>query len=188
MIIEDTNFKTQNYSEKLLPKDEYELCVFDNCTFSNSDISNITFRECEFISCDLSLTNIKHTIFNDVKFINCKLLGLHFNDCDDLFMSINFDGCNLELSVFYKLDLKKTSFKDCKLNSVDFTETNLSNAIFEHCDLKNAIFHQTILKQVDFRTSFNFSIDPEYNNIKKAKFSKNNLAGLLVKHQLKIDD
>ena len=43
----------------------------------------------------------------------------------------------------------------------DFAEADLSNVLFDSCDLEGTIFERTILKQADFRTSYNYSIDPE---------------------------
>ena len=168
----------------MLPKQEYENCSYINCNFSGSDLSNVTFRECLFTDCDLSLAQMKNTVFSDVQFLNCKLLGLHFDNCDDLFLSVDFENCILELSVFYKILLKRTRFKDCNLSGADFTETNLSHSLFLNCNLKNTIFERSILEHVDFTSSFNFSINPEANKISKAKFSKENLIGLLDKYQI----
>jgi hypothetical protein len=42
------------------------------------------------------------------------------------------------------------------------------------------------LEKTDFRSSFNYSIDPEVNRIKKAKFDRAGLAGLLDKYDLEI--
>jgi len=63
---------------------------------------------------------------------------------------------------------------------------NLNKAIFKACDLSGAIFSETILEEADFRTAFYFSIDPEKNKLKKAKFTSNGLQGLLHKYQLNI--
>jgi len=49
-----------------------------------------------------------------------------------------------------------------------------------------AIFSHTNLERADLRTSYNFTIDPEMNRIRKAKFSLNNLPGLLDKYELDI--
>ena len=46
--------------------------------------------------------------------------------------------------------------------------------------------YRTNLTEADFRTAQNFSIDPLENQLKKAKFSRENLEGLLEKLQLKI--
>jgi len=41
------------------------------------------------------------------------------------------------------------------------------------------VFDNSILEAADFRNAYNFSIDPQTNRVKKAKFSFNNIAGLL---------
>jgi len=101
-------------------------------------------------------------------------------------MSLGFKNCRLELSTFYQLKLKQTLFTDCKLTSVDFTETDLTRSTFENCDLKQTIFDRSILEHVNFESAYNFSIDPEINRIKNAKFSKENISGLLDKYKIKI--
>ena len=74
------------------------------------------------------------------------------------------------------------------LSEVDFTECDLSEAKFINCDLTGAKFEQTILEKADFSTAYNFAIDPEINQMKKAKFSSFGLPGLLVKYGLEIKD
>ena len=186
VLVVDKIFKGEDYNKAKLPKAEYENCIFDNCTFSQSDLRNITFAECEFIDCDLSNADVKETAIKETSFIDCKILGVNFNDCNSFLLSFTFTNCTLNLSSFYKLKLKNNLFNNCKLNQVDFTETNLTGSVFEECDLENAIFTNTILEKTDFRTAFNFTIDPENNSIKKAKFSKDNIAGLLVKYAIEI--
>jgi len=70
---------------------------------------------------------------------------------------------------------------------VDFSECDLTGAIFDECDLSRATFDRTTLVKVNFRTSYNFSIDPEINLLKKAKFSLTNISGLLDKYDIEID-
>jgi len=43
-------------------------------------------------------------------------------------------------------------------------------------------------ERTDFRTSFNYSIDPEKNRIRKARFSLIGIAGLLNKYDIDIDN
>jgi uncharacterized protein YjbI with pentapeptide repeats len=102
-------------------------------------------------------------------------------------ISFEFDSCTLDLSSFYKLKLEKTVFRNSKIIEADFTETDLSNSLFINCDLQRTIFKNTNLEGVDFRTSFNYSIDPHLNRIKKAKFSLPGIAGLLDKYDIVID-
>jgi uncharacterized protein YjbI with pentapeptide repeats len=99
---------------------------------------------------------------------------------------MNFDTCLMNLTSFYKLKIKQKVFENCSLNEADFTEADLTEAEFDNCDLKRAIFDRSILVKTNFRTARNFNIDIENNKIKGAKFSKENLSGLLTKYQLKI--
>jgi uncharacterized protein YjbI with pentapeptide repeats len=74
------------------------------------------------------------------------------------------------------------------LQEADFSECELNSAIFDNCDLFNATFDQTNLEKADFRTAMNFRIDPERNKLKKARFSKSHLSGLLEKYDILIED
>jgi uncharacterized protein YjbI with pentapeptide repeats len=85
------------------------------------------------------------------------------------------------------MKIKKTFFKNSQLQEADFTETDLTDSVFDNCSMERATFDQTILEKVDFRTSFNYSIDPELNRIKKAKFSILGVAGLLEKYDIEIE-
>jgi hypothetical protein len=50
------------------------------------------------------------------------------------------------------------------------------------------MFENSILEKVDFRSSFNYIIDPETNRIKKARFSLPGVTGLLAKYDIEIDN
>jgi uncharacterized protein YjbI with pentapeptide repeats len=185
--IEGKDFKNVNYNDNEPQKGDYENCTFSNCIFANTNLAHFNFIECKFENCDLSMAKLKATSFRDVCFKGCKLLGLHFDDCNDFLLSFQFEDCVLNFSSFYKLKLKKSSFINCKLIEAEFVETNLTNSNFENCDLNGAVFENTILEKSDFRTSFNYSIDPEKNKMKKAKFSFQGIAGLLDKYNITIE-
>ncbi|HEX8333888.1 MAG TPA: pentapeptide repeat-containing protein [Segetibacter sp.] len=188
VYIEDKSFERIDYTEKELTKAEYDNCTFTDCDFSNADLSGMAFSECEFSGCNLSNVKTIKTSFRDVQFEDSKLLGIHFENCDDFLFSVSFTNCILNLSSFYKLKIKKTTFKNCSLHEVDFTEADLTGSVFETCDLLMAAFENTILEKADLRTAFNYSIDPTINKIKKAMFSKAGITGLLDKLDIKIDD
>jgi hypothetical protein len=52
----------------------------------------------------------------------------------------------------------------------------------------DAKFENTNLEKADFRTAFNYSFNPDLNQIKKAKFAVQGLAGLLLHHQIMIEN
>ncbi|MCU0326981.1 MAG: pentapeptide repeat-containing protein, partial [Spirosomaceae bacterium] len=66
-----------------IPRGDYDNCTFINCVLANTDLSHSSFSECEFIGCDLSMANLTKTALKDVSFKECKLLGLHFDHCND---------------------------------------------------------------------------------------------------------
>ncbi|RZL97280.1 MAG: pentapeptide repeat-containing protein, partial [Pedobacter sp.] len=144
------------------------------------------FSDCTFEGCNLSMAKVSHTAFKNVIFINCKMVGFNFNHCDPFLLTVSFEDCFLHLSSFYKLKLKKTKFIKCDLREVDFADADLTAATFIECNLDRSIFQNTILEKVDFRTATNYSIDPETNRIKNAKFSKDGIAGLLDKYKIDI--
>jgi fluoroquinolone resistance protein len=185
--VEDQKFENINYSGKKIDSREFVDCVFDNCDFSNSNLSNIKFTDCEFHLCNLSMTNLNSTSLKTVKFFESKLVGLDFSNCNEFLFSVFFEKCNLQYASFFKRKLHNTTFKDCSLNETIFSEVDLSLSVFLNCDLINAIFEKTILSKVDFTTSYNYIIDPEKNNIKKAKFSKDGILGLLAKYDIIIE-
>ena len=163
---------------------DYEVCTFKNCDFSNSDLSDMNFSDCEFSGCNFSLVKLLNTTLRDVRFTNCKILGLHFEECNNLMISFEFTGCMLSVCSFFRLRLKKTRFINSKINDIDFTETDLNHSLFDNCDLHLSVFHNTNLEGADFTNSFNYSIDPEQNRIRKAKFSISGLPGLLGKYEI----
>ena len=180
----DKTFEKINYTEKTLSRADYENCKFIGCDFSNSELSGINFTECVFAGCNLSSVKLLQTIFGDVQFSDCKMLGLHFETCNEFIFSATFYNCILNLSSFYKRKIKKTIFKDCSMQEVDFTETDLSSSTLSNCNLKDAKFENTILERADLSSSYNYSIHPEMNRIKRAKFSYPGVIGLLDKYDI----
>ncbi len=195
VFIEEETFDKIDFTHSPLDKGDYEYCKFVNCNLLESDLSDIKFLECEFSGCNLSLINLARTSLKNVKFENCKMLGLNFGGCNKFGFVVCFDTCILNHSSFTDRDsppqqrvkFKQTVFKNSQLHEVDFTECDLSSTIFDNCDLTGTIFEYTILEKADFRNSVNYSIDPELNRIKKAKFSRSGIAGLLDKYDLEID-
>jgi fluoroquinolone resistance protein len=185
-FIDGVVFEKENFTLKPLVKGVYEQCVFKLCDFSGSNLNDLRFSECLFDSCNLSMAKLINTAFNDVRFKNCKMLGMHFDDCNPLGFTVNFENCNLAQSVFFKVILKKALFMNSRLTEADLTEADFTSVAFENCDFSGATFYRTILEKTDLSSSFNYVIDPEKNNIRKARFSLHGIAGLLTKYNIEI--
>jgi len=112
------------------------------------------------------------------------MLGLHFEGCNKFGLSFEFDNCILDHSSFYKTRIIKTSLTGTRLHEVDFSECDLTGSSFNNCDLRGAVFDHTNLEKVDFLTSYNYSLDPDKNKLKKTRFSSDGLSGLLSKFDI----
>ncbi len=186
-FIEDQKFEKVDYTQDPLSIGEYENCQFINCNFANTDLSDIYFSDCHFTGCNMGMVKLLKTTFSNARFKDCKLLGLHFEDCNAVLFTVDFEKCILDLSSFYKLKIKKTRFKDSSLREVDLTEADLTGCTLDNCDLWQATFDNTVIEKADLRTSYNYSIDPLNNKIRKAKFSKEGVSGLLDKFDIEIE-
>ena len=100
---------------------------------------------------------------------------------------IKFDGSILDYCSLAGKKKQKTSFINISMKNVDFTECDLTKSKFSNTDLMNSVFNRTILKEADFLTAINYNIDPEMNNIRKAKFSLYGITGLLIKYDIVIE-
>ncbi len=165
----------------------FEECKFINCDFSYANLSHITFINCMMDTCNLSLIKVTETGLQSVDFRDCKITGVNFADSSSFSLAVSFTKCVLDYTIWHKKKLKGTTFNDCSFEEADFSETDFTNAVFEKCNLNRAIFNRTILKGADFRTAYNFNIDPENNTVNKAKFSADALGGLLIKYKLVIE-
>lgn len=187
VIIEDKVFDNLSFKRSKLKAALYENCSFVSCDFENSDLAEFKFTDCTFTGCNLSLASLGNTAFRYVQFNGSKLMGVNFEKCSKLGLSLGFNDCILDNSAFTGLNIKNTVFTNCRLFNADFTSAEMENSVFNNCDLKGAVFFKTGLKKADLTTSVNYIIDPELNRISKAKFSLTGLPGLLAKFELKIE-
>ena len=185
---EDKVYEFESSSEPVqLTPGTYEGCSFLHGNFSGTNLSDFRFLECAFHHCNLDRVELINTSFSEVKFMDCKMMGISFEHCHRVMFTPYFENCSLNFSNFFERKIPGIVFKDCNLTEVDFTEAILTEAVFTGCDLTNARFDHTTLSKADFRGAFNFSIDPENNDLKKAKFSLATVQGLLNKYGLIIE-
>lgn len=133
------------------------------------------------------MTNIENVGFRNASFIGCEILGIDFTRCNELMFSFRFESCIMDYCTFIGTKLKRTQFIKCSLREVDFSEADLSMAAFTETDLTGTTFANTVLERANFTSATGFSIDPEINRLKKAKFGIQQLQGLLHKYQLDIE-
>lgn len=186
MNFEEKVFENIDYTTIRFATGDYDLCRFINCNLHEVNLSLSRFVECEFVNCNLSMAKLGETVFNTVHFKACKMLGLDFRLANSALFTVSFEDCTLDFSSFQKKNLKKTIIKNCSLKQVEFIETDLTSAVLDNCDLADAKFERSVLEKADLTTAFNYSINPEVNKMKKAKFSLQGIHGLLDRHGIVI--
>jgi len=185
--IVDKTFSKLDFEEDPIPHGDYEECEFVNCNFAGADLGKFVFIDCNFNGCNLAMAKTAGTSFRNNNFTDCKLTGVQFSECDPFLFAVNFEKCILNLASFYKQKMKNARFSNCSMNEVDFTQTDLTGATLHNCDLAKAVFDQSNIEKADLRSSFNYSIDPTINRVKKARFSMPGAVGLLDHLDVRIE-
>jgi uncharacterized protein YjbI with pentapeptide repeats len=163
---------------------DFEKCNFTNCNFTEAEFTGVAFTDCTFINCNFTEAKINYVAFQDALFTVCNFTGVNFAMVDPLLLSMEFKDCILDYAKFYKLKIKGTQFSNCSMIAVDFMNTDLTEVTFDNCNLHKSVFIDAIANKADFSTSYNFSIDPERNKLKRAIFSEAGLKHLLEKYEL----
>ncbi|PUZ20939.1 Pentapeptide repeat-containing protein [Chitinophaga costaii] len=173
-----------DFTQIPLPDSEFEFTEFRNCIFSS--LTNLTFIDCRFTACNLGNAVVKNTKLQLVRFSDCKLIGINFSEARDFGLELHFHQCALQYAGFGRMKLHQSVFQDCKLQGANFAMANISKAIMTHCDFDQAVFSDTNLSGMDFSTNYNFVIHPVSNNVRRAKFSRHTVEGLLAGFEVQV--
>lgn len=184
---ENEAFKDLKLTEVDLTGKTFEECEFTGCFFLGGSFRDVTFNECVFRDCNLSNIPLMQANMGEVLFEECKLVGLDFSSCKKLLFSIKPDHCILQMCNFSNLKMNDLSFKGSQFMDCDFYETNLSDTDFSNCNLKGSLFEQCDLSGADFRQATNYTISPDQNKLKKAKFSMPEVLSFLAPLEIEIE-
>ena len=190
---ESIYYTHQQFEKSSFPIKGNRETQFDSCTFKNCDFTEVNFAGCDFSNttfedCNLSMVKFGYIGLDKVHFVGCKMVGADFTTVKDFLFNPRFSSCILDYAAFMKKKNRKGRFENCSLKGADFSEADLTDSLFEQCDLSSAVFMNSTLNGVNFITSFNFTIDPDRNALRKAKFSTNGLSGLLTKYGILVSE
>jgi uncharacterized protein YjbI with pentapeptide repeats len=183
----DKEYDSIVYSKDTLNFKDFEGCVFNKCNFSACTFLAVTFIDCTFNDCVFNEARINYVAFRTATFNRCEIKEVNFAMCDKLIFEVHFHDCLLDFSKFYTLKIKGTTFTNCSLIAVDFMATDLTSVLFDNCDLYRSEFDKAIANKADFKTSYNYTIDPSKTKLKKAVFALKEVKGLLFKHDIVVN-
>ncbi|MBL7163042.1 MAG: pentapeptide repeat-containing protein [Anaerolineales bacterium] len=188
----DRDFEEANLNAARLISSQFYDCSFTHCSFVETVFLDCRFVDCKFKDCDLSLVQVPGSTFSGTRFDDSKLIGIdwtHGNWRGNLLHEpLAFIRCVLNHSTFIGLALKDTQIKDCIASDVDFREADLTQADFEGTDLSESLFSKTNLTEADLSRARNYTISPEGNTLKGAKFSLPEAMSLLYCLDIKLID
>ncbi len=166
-------------------------CEFIDCHFVNLDLSdqsskNTKFIECSFHQCNLSGVDLLNGVFRNVIFSECKMIGLNWSNCQNLSL-LEIKNSLLDFCVFQELDLSHCTFENSSIKDADFSQSKLVGASFAQSHLRATSFNGCDLSEADFRGASEYSIDPHFTKIRKAKFSMPEAMTLLEHYEIVID-
>lgn len=185
--LEDQAYEGFDFTKEPLPPGPFEHCTFTRCTFTRADLSARSFSECTFTNCELTMTRMVRTSIRDCTFVNCKLLGVSFDHGKTNLFAAVFTDCLMDSCSFQGMSLQHATFAGCRMHGVEFSGADVSGVVFDRCDLSDAVFVDCDLRGTDFRTALGFTLDPELNRMKGARFSLDGLQGLLAKYGIRVE-
>lgn len=112
--ITEKKYEKLNFKIRPLIKGEFEACYFSDCDFSEAELSEVIYTDCEFVRCNLSMAKLYRTSFRDVKFNDCKMLGLHFEECNEFGL---FSGLIIVISMILPSTKQKLSIPYLKIHN-----------------------------------------------------------------------
>lgn len=169
-----------DFSQKPPEPGLYESCKFTQCHAGSAGFRGLVLADCQWEGGSWVSVPIGDSLaLRGVIFRNTEIRQCDFSRLNTLGLSLSFESCKLEHVLFNELNLSKTKFLDCIFRSCDFTGTNLKGADFSNSSLDQVVFSRSNLEKADFRTARDFVINPADNQMKGARFSALNLAGLL---------
>ncbi|MAD61851.1 MAG: hypothetical protein CMH49_10135 [Myxococcales bacterium] len=136
-----------------LSKSTLKRWVFENCTFKDSDLSNLNFESCVFDHCH---------------FEACRLIGSQFIQSSDKKQQISFKDCDLSLSNLSQMNLEGVSFSHCNCSDVDFSYSNLTMAQFIETQVHQALFENSNLSEAELSGALGEQFDPSLNQMTNA--------------------
>ncbi len=158
-----------------------ENCQFQSCSFVQTKWHRCKFEDCVFDRCDFSLAEFNKSSFVNVALTHSKMMSIDWTKLNIPFsLELKCEQCILDHSIFYGLNMKNSHIVESSAKHVIFEEADLSSATLIGSDFEQTRFHNTNLSGSNFSKASNYSIDYQYNSIKKAIFSLPEAASLLT--------
>lgn len=171
-------FNGKDLSESELKEKEFTGCSFEKVNFEKAKLKYVRFENCTFKNCNLGLVKLTGSRFIDCEFFDCKMIGINWTEVEEP-VKIKIENSKIDYSIFFAMDLRRIEITECEAREVNFENADISKGKFNGTNFISSKFKNTNLSASDFREAMNYDINPEFNKIKKAKFSMPEVMTLL---------
>jgi len=135
----------------LRPGTEYDGLHFDQVSFDEPRAESSRFIECALTKVAIQGGRLTRARFSDVLMRDARLItaGLAETSWTDVSVVASLvAGCEV-----FGAELRRVTFRGCKLDSVNFRDTELTEVTFEDCELIDVDFGGATLTRAAFRGS-----------------------------------
>ena len=154
----NSNIEDTTFSNTLFINSDLSGAVIDNCYFSDSNFTNVTFMKTDI---ETDYHNVNDVDFSGVIFDNCNILHISFYECDfndanlinispfDLSQAAPYER-NKPQIIFDNCTFERTKFLNSHFTNVEFNNSNFENSDFSYSILVDVIFYKCILNKSNF--------------------------------------
>lgn len=164
-------------------------CRFQRCDLVEGSLRGSQLSGCVFEGCELAMIDLADAVLHDTRFEDCRLTGVRFGDLrrDPLGVDASFERCELSLTSFQKLDLRRCAFRDCRAAEAEFLECDLRGADLQGTDLERSVFIHNDLRGADLRGARNYAISACENRVSDMRVALPEALGLLAVLGLRLE-
>jgi fluoroquinolone resistance protein len=133
--------------ERLLQDDA--LLVFEDCDFSNADLSRLNLQDSVFKNCALPDTSFYAANLARTRWQRCRAGHADFESGD--LVDARFEACDLNNTSWRRAKLASCTYRSCKLTDADLSGCDFREAVFEGGSLRDAHIKDTRFEGADLR-------------------------------------
>ena len=157
-----------DHHELEAPNQHWQRHRYDQCNFSEANLTNLLTTQSTFISCDFSEVDLSHSLHQRSVFVNCTFRRARLR-------SALFEECRLAGSIFDDADFESVTFRGGDLSGVSFENVDLGGV-----DMTNVVLYGANLTGADFRDATLCGADLRDVQLDRTSFVRADLSGALV--------
>ncbi len=132
----------------LSPDGNYDTIHFDQLVFDDASAANARFLECAFTRVSFQAGQLRRARFSQVWLRDVRVIGTVLAETD--WQDAAFATTVVAGAETFGAQLRKVTFRECKLDSVNLRDATLTDVTFDDCLLREVDFGGAALTRVSF--------------------------------------